>query len=126
MAVLLMTVIAALLVVTALGIVGLASFWVQRRQRHIGIRRALGATRGNILRYFQLENFLIVSAGILAGMFAAYGINAWLMQHYELPRLPAYYLPIGALSLWLLGQLSVLHPALRATRVPPAMATRGG
>jgi len=117
-------VIAALLLVTALGIVGLASFWVQRRSRHIGIRRALGATRGQIRRYFQLENFLIVTAGVAVGMFAAYGINAWLMSHYELPRLPAYYLPLGAVVLWLLGQISVLFPARRAMQVPPAMATR--
>ncbi|MFT4199018.1 MAG: ABC transporter permease, partial [Pseudoxanthomonas sp.] len=56
---LLLTVIAALLLVTALGIVGLASFWVQQRTRQIGIRRALGATKGQILRYFQTENFLL-------------------------------------------------------------------
>src|SRR6185437_11772767 len=46
-------VIVALLTVTALGIVGLASFWVGQRRRTIGVRRALGATRGDILRYFQ-------------------------------------------------------------------------
>ncbi|MER2178963.1 MAG: ABC transporter permease, partial [Stenotrophomonas maltophilia] len=46
---LLVTVCIALLVVTALGIVGLASFWVQQRSKQIGIRRALGATRGQIL-----------------------------------------------------------------------------
>ena len=57
-------------------------------------------------------------------MFAAYGVNAWLMQHYELSRLPMYYLPIGAIGLWVLGQLSVLSPALRAMRVPPALATK--
>jgi len=124
MAGLLVAVIAALLTVTALGIVGLASFWVQRRQRQIGIRRALGATRGNVLRYFQTENFLIVTAGIAAGMFAAYAINRWLMQHYELPPLPLHYLPIGAFALWALGQLAVLAPALRAMQVPPAVATR--
>ena len=43
----------ALLLVTALGIIGLASFWVQQRTKQIGVRRALGATRGQILRYFQ-------------------------------------------------------------------------
>ena len=97
---------------------------MQGRRRQIGIRRALGATRGSILRYFQLENFLIVTAGVVTGMFAAYGVNAWLMQHYELSRLPMYYLPIGAIGLWVLGQLSVLSPALRAMRVPPALATK--
>lgn len=124
MAGLLIAVVVSLLVVTALGIVGLASFWVQRRRRQIGIRRALGATRGQILRYFQTENFLIVTAGIVLGMAAAYGISGWLMRHYELPRLPLFYLPVGAFALWLLGQIAVLAPALRAASVPPATATR--
>jgi putative ABC transport system permease protein len=124
MAGMLLGVIAALLLVTALGIVGLASFWVQQRRKQIGIRRAIGARRIDILRYFQIENFLIVSAGTALGMVMAYGLNLLLMTYYELPRLPLYYLPIGALALWLLGQLAVLGPALRAAAVPPVVATR--
>ncbi|MGY0799527.1 ABC transporter permease [Lysobacter sp. A286] len=124
MTVLLVGVVVALLLVTALGIVGLASFWVAQRRKQIGIRRALGATRSDILRYFQTENFLIVSAGVVLGMLLAYTINLSLMQRYELPRLPAIYLPIGAVTLWLLGQLAVLGPARHAASVPPAVATR--
>lgn len=124
MAGLLIAVIAALLLVTALGIAGLTSFWVQQRTRQIGIRRALGATRADILRYFQTENFLIVGAGVVLGMTAAYGLNLWLMRHYEVGRLPWFYLPVGAVALWLLGQLAVLAPALRAAAVPPVVATR--
>ncbi|MBE1158846.1 ABC transporter permease [Dyella acidiphila] len=114
----------ALLVVTALGIVGLASFWVAQRNRSIGVRRALGATRGNILRYFQTENFLLTSMGIGLGMVLAYGINLFLIVHYELPRMPALYFPVGALILWTIGQVAVLGPALRAAAVPPVVATR--
>ncbi len=113
-----------LLFVTALGIAGLANFWVQQRTRSIGIRRAIGATRGDILRYFQGENSLIVSAGIMLGAALAVLLNLLLMARYELPRLPLWYLPIGALVLWVLGQLSVLSPARRAARVPPVVATR--
>jgi putative ABC transport system permease protein len=113
-----------LLFVTALGITGLANFWVQQRTRQIGIRRAIGATRGDILRYFQGENFLIVSAGIVLGLLLALLLNLMLMQDYELPRLPLYYLPISAVLLWSLGQLAVFGPALRASRVPPVVATR--
>ena len=113
-----------LLFVTALGIAGLANFWVQQRTRSIGIRRAIGATRVDILRYFQTENFLIVSAGIVLGVLLAVGLNLALMRHYELPRLPLWYLPVGALVLWALGQLAVLSPALRAAAVPPVVATR--
>ena len=89
-----------------------------------GIRRALGATRGQIIRYFQAENLLLATLGIALGMLLAYGINLLLMERYELARLPAQYLPVGALSLWLLGQLAVLGPALRAASVPPVVATR--
>jgi putative ABC transport system permease protein len=110
--------------VTAMGIIGLASFWVQQRTHQIGIRRAVGATRRDILRYFQTENFLIVSGGIALGMALAFGLNLLLMTQYELPRLPLHYLPIGALVLWGLGQLAVLGPALRAAAVPPVVATR--
>jgi len=124
MAWLLVAVCIALLVVTALGIVGLASFWVQQRTKQIGIRRALGSTRGQILRYFQTENFLLATIGIVIGMTLAYSTNLWLMQRYELPRLPLLYLPCGAVALWLLGQLAVLGPARRAAAVPPAVATR--
>ena len=124
MAWLLATVIIALLVVTALGIVGLASFWVQQRTKQIGIRRALGATRGQILRYFQTENFLLATIGIALGMLLAYAINQLLMGKYELPRLPLAYLPVGAIALWLLGQFAVFWPARRGAAVPPAVATR--
>ena len=121
---LLVAVCIALLVVTALGIVGLASFWVQQRTKQIGVRRALGATRGQILRYFQVENFLLATVGIVIGMLMAYAINQLLMGRYELPRLPLSYLPIGAVALWLLGQIAVYGPARRAAMVPPAVATR--
>ena len=121
---LLLVVIGCLLALTALGVVGLSSLWVQQRTHQIGIRRAIGATQRDILRYFQIENFLIVSGGIVLGLLLAVGLNLLLMKHYELPKLPLYYLPIGALMLWGLGQLAVLGPALRAAAVPPVVATR--
>jgi putative ABC transport system permease protein len=124
MAYLLAGVSIALLVITALGVVGLASFWVQQRTRQIGIRRALGATKRDILRYFQTENFILATLGIIIGMGLAYAINLWLMDKYKVERLPAQFLPIGAFLLWLLGQIAVLGPALRASAIPPAIATR--
>ncbi|UJM87135.1 ABC transporter permease [Rhodanobacter denitrificans] len=121
---LLLVVIGCLLALTALGVVGLSSFWVQQRTHQIGIRRAVGATRRDILRYFQTENFLIVSGGIALGLLLAVAMNLLLMKQYELPRLPLAYLPVAALVLWGLGQLAVLGPALRAAAVPPVVATR--
>lgn len=114
----------ALLLVTAMGIVGLASFWVQQRTRMIGTRRALGATEGQIRRYFQLENLLLTTTGIAIGLAGAMGLSHLLMQSYELPRLPWIYLPAGAVSLWLLGQVAVWVPARRAARLAPVAALR--
>ncbi len=124
MAYLLLGVSVALLIITALGVIGLASFWVQQRTRQIGIRRALGATKRDIVHYFQVENFILATIGIVLGMVLAYGINLWLMDKYNVPRLPGEFLPIGALLLWCLGQIAVLGPALRAAGIPPAIATR--
>lgn len=115
-----------MLAVTAFGIVGLTSFWVGQRRRQIGIRRAVGATRAHIMQYFQTENFLLSTVGVVIGMILAFGINLYLMQHYQMLRMPWYYLPASAIALWVLGQLAVLGPALRAANVPPVVATRGG
>ncbi|MDN3546581.1 MAG: ABC transporter permease [Roseateles asaccharophilus] len=122
---LLLGVCGAMMLVTAFGIVGLASFWVQQRSRMIGTRRALGASQAQILRYFQTENLLLSALGIALGMALAYGINLLLMTQYELPRLPMLYLPLGALLLLGLGQLAVLGPARRAAALPPSLVMRG-
>ena len=120
----LLVVTGCLLALTALGVVGLSSFWVQQRTRQIGIRRAIGATRRDILRHFQAENLLIVGVGIVLGSLGAIGLNLWLMKHYELAHMPLAWLGSGAALLCLLGQLAVLGPALRAAAVPPVVATR--
>ena len=112
------------LLVALVGIMGMTSYWVQQRTRQIGIRRALGAKRSDILHDIQGENLLVVGTGILLGMVLAYAVNLWLMRHYELSRLPWQYLPLGAVLMLVLGQLAVLSPALRASRVPPVVATR--
>ncbi|HEX7326743.1 MAG TPA: FtsX-like permease family protein [Rhodanobacteraceae bacterium] len=115
---------AVVLIVTLTGVMGLTGYWIQQRTKEIGIRRALGATRGAILRQVQCENLIVVAAGVVLGLLAAVGVNLWLMRHYELLRLPWPYLPIGAALLLVLGQLAVLKPALHAARVPPVVATR--
>jgi putative ABC transport system permease protein len=110
--------------VTGLGIIGLAWFSVTQRRKQIGTRRALGATRGDIVRYFMVENWLITSAGLAVGLVGAVGLNWFLDTQYEVGRVPLWYLPVGMAALWLLGQLAVLLPARRAANIPPALATR--
>jgi putative ABC transport system permease protein len=114
----------ALLAVTAFGIVGLVSFWVAQRTRMIGVRRALGATRGQIRGYFQIENLLLCGAGVLIGMAGALALSTWVMQPEGAPALPWIYLPAGALLLLVVGQLAVLAPARKAASLPAAAAMR--
>jgi putative ABC transport system permease protein len=114
-----------LVAVTAFGMAGLSSYWVAERRRQIGIRRALGASRRSILRLFQKENFLIAFSGVVAGALLALALNLWLIGHFEMVRLSPTYVIGSALFLLLLGQIAVLWPAMRAARVPPALAIRG-
>lgn len=113
-----------LTLVTALGIVGLASFTVNRRTKQIGTRRALGARKRDILRYFLAENFLITTAGVLLGAVMTIAFNVWLVQSMSFPKIDWIYLPLGMIVLWLIGQIAVYGPARRASAVPPAVATR--
>lgn len=113
-----------LLAITGAGIVGLTSFWVGQRRKQIGIRRALGATRHDILSYFLTENLLIGLAGVMFGGVLAAVLNLWLMQQFEVGRLAPSYLVAGVVALLVLGQAAVLAPALRASNVPPVEATR--
>lgn len=121
---LLVFIVSLLTAITSLGIVGLASFSVARRTKQIGTRRALGATRPAILRYFMLENFLVSSAGVVTGAILAVGLNIWMVQTFELAPIAWYLIPAAMLTMWIVGQLAVLGPARRASMVPPAVATR--
>jgi len=112
------------LAVTAIGIFGLAAFNVTTRTRQIGTRRAIGARRRHILRYFLIENWLVSTAGVLVGCVLALGLGAELSVMFQLPRLPLYYLAFGVVVLWLIGLGATLYPARRAASVAPAIATR--
>ena len=124
MAIMMALICIVLLAITAAGIVGLTSFWVGQRRKQIGVRRALGATRRNILDYFLTENLLISSGGVIVGALLAVGLNLGLIAYFELDRMPMMYVGIGVAALLLLGQLATLAPALRASRVSPVEATR--
>jgi putative ABC transport system permease protein len=124
MAILMSVVCVILLCVTAAGIVGLTSFWVGQRQRQIGVRRALGVRRVDILRYFQIENLFIAGGGVVLGLLLALALNLFLMKRFEMARMPLPYALIGVLVMLALAQIAVFVPARRASRVPPVVATR--
>ncbi|HEY4597664.1 MAG TPA: FtsX-like permease family protein [Thermoanaerobaculia bacterium] len=117
-------VMALLVLVTALGIVGLTAFSVAERQRQIGVRRALGADRLAIVRHFLLENWMVTSFGIVLGVLLAYGLNFGIVTWVAGAKLSPATVAAGALALWTIGLGAALGPALRGARVPPAIATR--
>jgi putative ABC transport system permease protein len=121
----LITVSVLLMLITASGIVGMASLWVTQRRKQIGVRRALGAKKMDIVRYFVTENVMITSTGVAAGLLGALALNQLLVSKLEMARLPADYLLGGAAIFLALGVAAVYGPAWRAASISPATATRG-
>ena len=119
-------VVGMLTIITGLGIVGLASFNVSRRTRQIGIRRALGASKPAIVRYFMVENFIVSSIGLLIGGILSVALNIAMVEAFSLEPLAWYVIPIAMLVLWSVGQAAVAGPAKKASNISPAIATRSG
>ncbi|SEK36884.1 putative ABC transport system permease protein [Colwellia chukchiensis] len=120
----LITVVITLTLITGFGIVGLAIFSINRRVKQIGTRRALGATKGQIMRYFMLENFLISSIGVTLGCIGAIALNIWLVNTFNFAPIGVELIAFGVIALFIVGQLAVLYPARKAALIPPASATR--
>src|SRR5690606_12315326 len=108
------------------GIVGLAWHWIFYRQVQIGVRRALGAKRSDILRQFLGENLAIVVMGVLIGTALAFSANTWLARQLEIPALTLGAMTAGAALIILLSQIAVFWPALQASRIAPIVAARAG
>jgi putative ABC transport system permease protein len=118
------TIIFLLVAVTSIGIVGLTSFSVTERTRQVGTRRALGATRGDILRHFLVENWMITGFGLAVGAILTLGLNYALTNIADAPKMEIGLLLGGVVLLWFTGILAALLPAIRATRIAPEIATR--
>jgi putative ABC transport system permease protein len=112
------------LAVTMIGVAGLAAFNVTTRTKQLGTRRAIGATKFHVLRYFIVENWIITTTGALVGCVLALAAGVRLSMMFQMARLPLYYLVAGVIALWVLGLLAVLVPARRAASISPATATR--
>jgi putative ABC transport system permease protein len=110
--------------VTFLGVVGLTSFSVAERTRQIGIRRALGAQRSDVLSHFLLENAVVSGVGLSLGVALAYGLNIALVSRLGGTALASSTVILGVGLLALAGILATLAPAMRAARVAPTVATR--
>jgi len=124
MSIILWIVISLLVIVTSLGIVGIVSFNINQRIKQIGTRRALGARKIDIGRYFVTENLIITSLGLTLGFVFAIGFNIYLVGTFEISPINWYYLPFGMLFMLVIGILSVWIPAQKASNVSPAVATQ--
>jgi len=112
-------------VVALLGALAVSSFLVAERTRQIGIRRALGATRQDVMRYFLVENALAVAAGTVLGIIATLVLYLMMKRLFHGLVLDWRHLAITAALLWVDATLAALVPARRAADIPPHVASRG-
>jgi putative ABC transport system permease protein len=123
---LLLTLFASLaLVLTMVGIYGVMAYTVVQRTREIGIRIALGATRGDVLRMVLEKSFVITGLGLLLGIAGATALTRLLSSFlYQVgPVDPLTFITVSVM----LGAVSLLAsyiPAWRAARVDPMAALR--
>jgi len=123
---LLLTVFAAVAIaLSAIGIYGVIAYLAEQRVREIGIRMALGASRGRVVRMIVREGSFLAAAGVVLGVLGALGLAKLLRTLlFEVkPSDPATYLAVAAL-LGLVAMLASSLPALRASRVDPARTMR--
>ena len=117
---------AAIAVVLALtGIYGVIAFAVGQRTREIGIRMALGATRGDVLRMVLRQGALLIAPGIVGGLLIAYiagGLMSTLL--FEVPPTDLAVFVAAAVMLAGASLVAVAVPARRASRIEPVRALR--
>lgn len=119
-----LVVMTALTIIAVMGIAGMASFNVIKRHKQIGIRRALGANKIDILSYCFAENIIQTTFGVFIGCILAVGLNIFLVAQYALPKLPMSFIFLSVICLYVFGILATLKPALQAMNISPAEATR--
>jgi putative ABC transport system permease protein len=122
----LLAIFAALaLALSAIGIYGVLSYLVSRRTRELGIRVALGADRGQVLRLVLGRAVALALAGVILGLGAAGPLASLLssLLHDVTPADPATYAAV-AVGLTAVAMFASLVPAWRATRVDPVKALK--
>ena len=120
----LFVIIVVLIFITALGIAGMTIFNVNRRQKQIGTRRALGASKANIIQYFITESAIISAVGIALGIILALVLNHYLMSYFKSTPLAIGYIIATILGIVVVINFSVYWPARKASLISPAIATR--
>lgn len=117
-------VLVLVLAISALGVFAAGMFGVVARTKQIGIRRAIGATQGNIARQFLLESWVLTTVGVILGCILAMAVALQLSALLQAGRMPFGYLVGGTVALWVIGLIATFLPARSAASVSPAVATR--
>ncbi|AMJ86773.1 ABC transporter permease [Alteromonas stellipolaris] len=120
----LIVLVVILLLVTALGIFGLTQFNISKRTKQIGTRRALGARKSAIVRYFLVENTMVCIAGLLIGGIAAVVLGDVMMKSYSISSLEPEFILGTAVFIFVMSIVAVIFPAMRAANISPSIATR--
>jgi putative ABC transport system permease protein len=125
-AVLVVTFAALALLLAMVGVFGILAYSVQQRVREIGVRRALGATTGEVLRLVAASGGRVVGAGAVVGLVLSIVAGRLLasMLFGVRPLDPATFAAVG-IVLAITAIVSIAAPALRAARIDPASALRG-
>jgi predicted permease len=109
----------------SLGLSGVVAFSVARRTREIGIRMALGAQPGDILRNVVGHMAFLVTAGMAVGLAAAYGLSRLLgSMLFEVRSADPLAFAGACIILGVVAGIAAYLPAQRATRVDPVVALR--
>jgi ABC-type antimicrobial peptide transport system permease subunit len=117
------------IVLALVGVYGVVSFAVGRRTREIGVRVALGATRGDIVRLVLVSGARPVAVGIGAGLVLVVPAAIALTRVFQYTPVPLHagdpvpYLLV-AVSLAFVAAVTMLVPARRASAVAPSVALR--
>ncbi len=114
-------------VLAAIGVYGVLSYFVSQRTRELGIRFALGAQRGDVFLLVSKLGLTLAGIGLAIGIALTFGLNRFMAEHLWLFRVkptdPATYAAVGLL-LVSIALLSCYIPARRATNVDPMTALR--
>lgn len=114
------------LVLALVGVYGLVAYWVAARRRELGVRLALGASRGDVVRLVAAQGLQLLGAGAGAGSLAALALTRLLRtQLYEISPLDPVAFLAAVAAVLAAGVLACAGPARAAARVDPAAALRG-
>jgi putative ABC transport system permease protein len=113
-----------LLIITGLGMTGLTAFQVTQKRKQIGTRRALGAKKSDIMRYFLTENSIITLMGLSIGVLVTLMITFELSEQASQNFMNVSVLLLTGLVMWIVNILAVWFPAKRAANIEPAIVTR--